>query len=445
MFGKFVRTELDVNVIFHWNFKRFFALGALSIVFATGAFSPVYSVGSGELGVLDTSPMSPELKAELDKLQAEADSQKFSEASVNRLAELVAKNPGNARAHLLYGMALDFVGLADQALEQFQLADKYGPQDPRAIVGVISHLLSTGDASSAKGMLETALKRFPKDARVLYVVGRNLMDTNHLLPAETIFWRAYNLSDPSNRPLGLAASMAIIYANNKPDLALRLANEDLAKKPEYYLALEAKGRALANMGLFSQAIEPFSKVYAKNPLYSNIAQSYTRCLFWNGDMARALEPGLYFLAMTARNYGEELMAQKVLESILKPISEAKVETTLADFYKNVPDAQVIRPAFHIYLARSLAVAGKYNLALGEIDKYLKGDPGDFDALFFKAKLLELHLDRADEAYAIYKLCHAILPYEPHSCQALNRLEEELSARKTDWAYALRQSLKSISR
>ncbi|HND67462.1 MAG TPA: hypothetical protein PL112_11725, partial [Candidatus Obscuribacter sp.] len=51
----------------------------------------------------------------LDKYQEKVEKRELTDQELSRLAELAQTYKGNARVHLVYGLALDLVGLNDQA------------------------------------------------------------------------------------------------------------------------------------------------------------------------------------------------------------------------------------------------------------------------------------------------------------------------------------------
>ena len=67
------------------------------------------------------------LDLELAKFQKLLDDKTLSEAQFQELGALAAKNPVNARAHLLCGRGYDLLGLPDEAVQEYKLADQYGP------------------------------------------------------------------------------------------------------------------------------------------------------------------------------------------------------------------------------------------------------------------------------------------------------------------------------
>ncbi|MBS2005879.1 MAG: hypothetical protein JST01_02485, partial [Cyanobacteria bacterium SZAS TMP-1] len=90
-----------------------------------------------------------QLDAQLDIYEKDIDGKNLSEGDFQKLADLAAKNPTNWRVHLLFGRGFDLQGLNDQAVEQYRLADQYGPQDPQAIVQILSSMLAKGAGEAA--------------------------------------------------------------------------------------------------------------------------------------------------------------------------------------------------------------------------------------------------------------------------------------------------------
>ena len=79
---------------------------------------PVYAASTSEVSVNRT----------LDDLEQAISDRRLKQNDIETLAEIVQAHPTDYRAHLLFGLALDEIGMAEQALEQFRLADKYGAE-----------------------------------------------------------------------------------------------------------------------------------------------------------------------------------------------------------------------------------------------------------------------------------------------------------------------------
>ncbi len=389
------------------------------------------------------SVRADDLNAQAEHYHDLIDEKKLTEAQFNELAKLAVANPTNAKLQLAYGLALDFAGLPEEAEERFALADKYGPKDPMALVNLLRHLLSKGDQSAARSILEQAMKRFPDSPDVALIVGRALKENRNYVEAERVLARAYNMTPADKRPLGLATHLAEVYVQTDPAMALRLIKEDLARNPDFFMAQSLAANSYANLGEYRKAITPLSKLFAKSGMWGNTSELYTRCLFWDGRYNEAIQPGLYFLAKTSGAMGGKLPAVPMLSVLFDHVSSKQAKAAIDQFYQRTAKEDVVKPPFHYYLARALALSNRADLALNEINTFLTFDSSSFDAILFKAQLLENKLGEYDQALACYRLAHAILPYNAVCTNSLMRLEERIASRRTDLAWQFKDFFRKL--
>lgn len=378
----------------------------------------------------------------LKRVQYELDNGKLTQESVNEVAELTQQFSGNYKLHLYYGLCLDEVGLPDEALAQFRQADQLGPRDPRGTVGILNHLLSRGDQQAANLLLDEALKRFPNTPEINYFMGKVLKDNGRYPEAEKVFLRAYR---SGHKIFRLPTELGELMEGKNPKLAVQLAEEDLAKHPNYYRALEVKGIGLMNMGAFTLAIEPFKNLFNQAPAYGRSAEYYLRCLFWSGNYKEALQPGFYYLAQQAQEVRGELPAEYVLIKILRTFSADLAEKQLELFYTTISRSsksikEMVKPAFHYYLASILERVPRPQMAIAEWQKYLASDPNSVEALYHLGMLLENHCHDYAGAYKLYAQAHGLAPHHSDIYKAYVRMEERLAHPGVDWAQSFRDWL-----
>lgn len=403
--------------------------------------------------VFSQSSVNAQVSASIDSLmeayEKKLEERKLTEQDVAQIGELVEKNPGSAKAHLTLGLALDYVGLNDQALEQFVAADKLGPKDPKALVGKLHHLLSRGDKVAARITLDEAMKRFPENPDVLLLMGRTMKDDRNFEGAEKALWAAYNSarSMPGKMPIGLPSQLAELYISANPELAIRLANEDLARVKDAFIAQAVVGISYTNLGEYRKALPSLTQIYAKSPTWRNIAETYSRCLYWDGQYKKAVQPALYSLAKAAGAMGGKPRPQYLLSELFSHLSADQIQEEIEGFYKNVgvdkDSVNIVKPPFHYYLAVALSDAKKPALSMKELKSFLDFDPSCFDAVLLKGKLQEIYLNDPEGALASYRFAHALLPYSAPCTQALNRLEGRMESRNTDLAWKFKDFLNRI--
>ncbi|MBP9094223.1 tetratricopeptide repeat protein [bacterium] len=377
----------------------------------------------------------------LKRIQTELDSRQLTQASQNELEALATKYPNNYKVHLYYGLVLDDVGLPEQAMAEFELADKLGPQDPRGTAGIMNHILARGDTAAATELLQRALKRFPDSPEILFFMGKNFKEHRHWSEAQMVLSRAYKAGCKVKH---LPVELGELYQESAPFLALKLANEDLAQYPDYYLSLQVKALALMNMGKFTAAIEPLKKLYHQSPTFNHSAEYYLRCLFWDGRYRDALNPGLYYLGKEAHAIGGPLVSSEVLGEIIGRLPANDVEQQLNHFYAELKkDKFLVRPAFHYYLANIFYKQGKAKLAKAELERLLESDPKSVEGFYLLGQLQENYGRNYEEALKAYEMAHALSPYDMAIEKAYNRLVERQAFRSSDWAKALRDWLDKL--
>jgi tetratricopeptide (TPR) repeat protein len=386
-------------------------------------------------------PGGVEVGSALRRIQGELDNRALTQASQAELESLAAKYPNNYKIHLYYGLVLDEVGLPEQAMSEFELADKLGPKDPRATAGIMNHILARGDNAAAAELLNKALKRFPDSPEILFFMGKNFKEHRHWAEAQMVLNRAYKAGYKVKH---LPVELGELYQETAPEIALKLANEDLAQYPDYHLSLQVKAIALMSMGQYKAAIEPLSKLYKQSPSFNRSAEFYLRCLFWDGRYHDALNPGFYFLGKEAHTIGGPLVSAEVLGKVISNLPTKDVEEQLAQFYEQLKkDKMMVKPAFHYYLATIFYDQGKGKLAKSEIDKLLQSDPKSVEGLYLYGQLQENYARNYGEALRAYEMAHALSPFNMAIDKAYIRMEEKQAMRTSDWASALRDWIDNL--
>ena len=78
------------------------------------------------------------------RAQSEIDNNKLTEQTLAQLQSAVQSNVRDADAHLYLGLALERMGLKDEAYSQYGLAVNYGPQNPDALVALVKKEIKQG-------------------------------------------------------------------------------------------------------------------------------------------------------------------------------------------------------------------------------------------------------------------------------------------------------------
>jgi len=377
----------------------------------------------------------------LRRVQEELDGRRLTDASQRQMEELVGKYPSNYKLHLYLGLVFDELGLPDQAVAEYELADKLGPNDPRATAGIMNHILARHESQAATVLLEKSLKRFPNSPEILYFMGKNFKDNKHWYAAERVLKQAY---DSGSKIKHLAAELGEMYEEIAPDKAIKLADEELAQYPKYPLALQVKAAALINQGKFEQAIVPLQNLYDQSPSYARTAEDLLRCRYWCGHYKAAMQPALYFLRKEAQYQGGPLVSAEVLSNMIRTMSASFIEEQLNQFYARLAkDKMNVRPAFHYYLADMLYKRNLPHTAKSELVKFLAEDPKSVDGLYLLGKLEENYAHNYTDALRYYEMAHAMSPYNLEINGAYTRMVEKQSFQSSDWARSFRDWLSRI--
>lgn len=147
-----------------------------------------------------------------------------------------------------------------------------------------AYLLS-GYPAQALPYLEEVLRRTPRNARVLVLVGQIYFGTQDFATAEKYFRRALELDSQS--PNAFYGIGAILARRGRYDEARGYLEEAIAKRPDYVEAINDLGTLYAEQGKLNDAIAAFEYGIRVAPdediLYLNLGRSYVRA----GQMERA--------------------------------------------------------------------------------------------------------------------------------------------------------------
>jgi tetratricopeptide (TPR) repeat protein len=377
----------------------------------------------------------------LNRIQQEVDAENVAERSYTDLANILEKDPANYRAHLLLGNCYDLLGLPEQAYEQFQLALKYGPNEPKAIVAMIKEQTKSGRMRDASAMVDDASKRFPDNPEIKFWAGNFLYSQQRLKEAEQKYSEA--LSSKS-KIFGLPTAMAVIRFRQKHYLeAVALANQDLAKNPNYVLANEVTGLSLMKLHLYDKAVKPMSVAFNANALKSIIAQEYAQALYWKGDYQLAMRPALVNLAVSSDLYSNDATSKSVLGNIMRHLNKKQVEAAIEDVSSKAGIDK--SAAFHFALGDVLDRYGLKYLAINQYRKGLALEPGFGRAWYRLGVDLETYKHDYPEALKCLKKAAALLPEDESAQKHALRLEDRWPTYQADWAWQLKDWLKKRCR
>ena len=393
-----------------------------------------------QAGTVKPAAVQSALDQQLEKYQKLIDDKSLSMDDFQKLAELADQNPTNSRVHLLMGRGFDLQGLSDQAVDQYKIADKYGPKDPEAIAAMLHNVMAKGAGEAANTLLNSAIARFPNNPDILFMIGKRLKENNHGIEASRILIKAYT---SGVKVKGLPSELADLVVRQDPEKAIELAKEDLAGTPNYAPGLMALAKAEMRLGNFQLAVPPLGKLFEQAPTNSDASMMYFRSLYWCGDYQTAIEPALYCLRNDATDSAAAVKTASTIGLLFTRVPHSFVDSTLARFYDKIDqDKTPVLPPFHFLLGRVFFQQHRYGQAKAELLRYIDSDPKNAETLFMLGQIAELHDHDYATALKYYRLAHAILPYHPGIAGATSSLEERILDHNSDWAWCLKDWLAS---
>jgi cytochrome c-type biogenesis protein CcmH/NrfG len=375
------------------------------------------------------------LDAQLDQFQSAIDKNTLTMDEFQKLADVADQNPVNARAHLLFGRALDMQGLVDQAVKQYEIADKYGPKDPEAIAALLHNVLAKGSGEASNSLLNSAIKRFPNNPEILFMIGRRLREKHHDQEAGKAFSQAFKTG---KKVPGLASAIGDLVLESQPQRAIAFAKFELADNPNFASALIVLAKAYMMEGHYQLAIEPLTKLYKMSPANDETTQLYLRALYWCGDYKTALMPAFYCMRHDAQWVAADNKTAGSLSRLFTHLPQKYCSETLQKFYEDTDKASLeVGPAFHYYVGTAFFRVHRYGDAKAELLKFYDSDSKSGQALMMLGYIAENYDHDNVLALKYYRMAHALLPLHPVIAANVLSLESRTGEGYNDWAWCLR--------
>lgn len=364
--------------------------------------------------------------------------QRPTDETVKRVQAIVDKNPQDYFARLVMGNTLDSLGLPEQAIEQYQLAVKLAPENPRPIIELVKAELSTGKREAAMRLLQEASKRFPNDSEILFWMGNYYLTKGDFKNANVYLNKASSKGNASI--FGMSSSKAEIELKQGHfGYAVLLAEEDLARDPNYPLGNAVKGLGLFGLHRYKYAAPFLQKAFEKFPLHAEYSRKYGECCLVTGDYEHALEPAMVAMAIESRR-GFPLDESKwLMRSTLAQLPYSFVMQETPVFLDKI-NKVFSNSRVHFVYGDIFDSFGYHALATREYFDAYKLDKTNAQALLKLANNLETYYQKYDQAVYFLTQAHTLEPANTEIADRLDRLMSRLSLHKSDLAWQIKDWL-----
>jgi len=382
-------------------------------------------------GVLAADPIDS-----LSRIEQEFANKKLSKDSLAALVEIVDKYPTNSHAHIVLGNCCDSFGLPEQAMEQYKLAFKYGPNEVESFLELVKALVRTGQLTAASSLLMQAMQRFPADPQVLFWTGNALYKEQRYDEAKALYQEAWA---KSHKPIvGLYSALGSLdLREGRYGNALRLAMADLSHDKNLPQANEVAGLALERMSRYEKALPYLTIAFKYNPENYSLAYSFARSLMWCAKYNQAFMPALFALSNAPHYEGRSLVIN-TMKTITPHLSKGEVQADISQASQSRYLWQ--NPLVHQELMRICIDKGLLDLALVEGSIAVRLNPQSANARYKLALMLENYKHDYPAALQYLREAQVLDPYDHDIKQCLMRLEDRLTINKADWAWQLKDWL-----
>ncbi|MBA3855669.1 MAG: hypothetical protein C0507_02050 [Cyanobacteria bacterium PR.3.49] len=379
----------------------------------------------------------PSTSSRLDAIEKRIEADELSDDVYAQLEAIIAKEPTNPKAHLYLGNCYAKLGLPDQAIEEFKLATKYGPNEPKAFVELVKQQIKFGQIPAAMTLLNEAGRKFPKDPEVQFLIASSLIAKGKWDEGE------YGLKmaiAKKKKILGLTSALAEIrLMQGNFDEAMKLAKADLEINPKFPMANRIYGLALASTGKFEESIGPLDIAYQATPFKQGLAENLSACAVWAGKWKIALEPSIIALGATASLDSNNPKQKARLYEVMRHCTVNEIE--LAIKAATIKSGQHPPAAFFFALGDVLDSINMRKFAMEQYTRGLQEAPTYGRAWYRLGKDLEIYSKDYEAALQCYQKAHAFKLQDAEIAMAMYSLSDKLAKRNKDWAWRLKDVLK----
>ena len=379
----------------------------------------------------------------VSQIESEAKKTRDFDKALERLQQLVTRQPRNAKAYLVAGQMLEARGYGLLAEQLYQKADQCDPSGPESNLRTFYLKLHEDGVKAAADYLGYVVERFPDDPGVLLMQGMIARLHHHYPEAEYFYERAQKLHPEMTGTRTALASLRMV--SGKYGEALKLVDEELAAHPSDLSAALAKGQILVLLGRAPEAIPYLERAYGfkttsvlvdKRMIANMLMSAHSLA----GNNAEALEYGFKTLAATrGRDHKSMMLIKLKLVPLLRSFPDAEIlniEATIERQCTSVEQLATLRFA----LADILDVDGHAEAAVHLYRRGLELMPSAARGHYRLGTRLIKDRDYAN-GYLYAREAYLENPTDSAIVNTYVRFNQRLNNRKRDIAWELKDLLR----
>ena len=186
--------------------------------------------------------------------------------------DTAAKRPGNARAHMELGVALQEAGRSAEAVPEFEEALRLQADYPKARNNYANALIAVGRLDDARAQYEIVIRQLPERAEPWHGLGIVMLNEQKWPEAIACFETALRMNPDlgnSRHNLGF-----VLMRTGRRDEAVKVFEELLRREPGRLDTRFALANTLGDSGRWAEAIPQFEEIVRRAPEFAGARANF---------------------------------------------------------------------------------------------------------------------------------------------------------------------------
>jgi tetratricopeptide (TPR) repeat protein len=214
--------------------------------------------------------------------------------------------------------------------------------------------------------------------------------------------------------------------------AARLAQEEIKRSPNVWIAYKALGLAYFGLRRKEKAVAPLTVAFEKLPRNTQVCNALAQSLAWCSEYDKALYPALIYLNLTSTSESIDPKAKYLVSQIINNCSGQTITTI--DKLATMVDMGAPNAVFHFSLADILDRTRHFAEAIKQYSFGLYLSPNYARGLFRLGLDLECYKKDYPAALGLLAQAHRLAPTDKQIAACYVRLKVRLANRYNDLAW-----------